>query len=145
MLLAEAGLQTTAIDISPTAIDLMNTAAQSRGVSIASIAAPVDEVLSNSDARYDVIVVSRFLDRVLLKQLPEILKPDGLLFYQTFVKEKVSQSIGPSNPGFLLDANELLELGNELRVRLYFDLGSLGDTSKGLRNESCLIAQKCIV
>ncbi len=142
LLLAESGLHTTAIDISQTANELLSAAAVARGLSINIITAPVEEALNDNHGSYDVIVVSRFLDRQLLKQLPQWLKPGGLLFYQTFVKEKAVENAGPSNPDFLLNANELLDLANKLRVRVFIDLGCVGDTSTGMRNESCLIAQK---
>lgn len=37
-----------------------------------------------TECGFDVIVVSRFLDRTLGDAIIEVLKPDGLLFYQTF-------------------------------------------------------------
>ena len=53
----------------------------------------------------------------------EALKPQGLLFYQTFTHERVTDQ-GPSNPSYRLAPNELLELFAPLhvlvtRVRMY--------------------------
>jgi SAM-dependent methyltransferase len=56
---------------------------------------------------YDGIVVSRYLYRPLLPRLAEILKPGGVLIYETFMQgnERYGK---PSNPDFLLKPNELL-------------------------------------
>ena len=142
LLLAQCGLQTTALDISPNATALIEKMAQQHQVAIETIAEPVETSLQQSGIRYDVIVVSRFLDRSLLQQLPAMLNDGGLLYYQTFVKDKADQNTGPSNPEYLLDSNELLNLCSELTVRVFMDLGGTGDCQHGLRNESCLVAQK---
>lgn len=59
------------------------------------------------DQRYDGIIVSCYLYRPLLKILAEILKPGGILIYETFMlgNERYGK---PSNPDFLLLPNELL-------------------------------------
>ena len=142
LLLAQCGLQTTALDISPNATVLIEEMARQQQVIIETVAEPVETLLQKSGCRYDVIVVSRFLDRTLLQFLPAMLNDGGLLYYQTFVKEKADQNCGPSNPDYLLDSNELLTLCSELTVRVFMDLGGSGDCQQGLRNESCLVAQK---
>ena len=48
---------------------------------------------------FDVIVVSHFLDRRLAPAIAWALRPGGLLFYQTFAREAVTDQ-GPSNPEF---------------------------------------------
>ena len=37
---------------------------------------------------FDVIVVAKFLDRQLIKHLRHAIKPNGLIFYQTFIKNR---------------------------------------------------------
>ena len=90
---------------------------------------------------FDVIVVSRFLDRGLIPNIINALRDQGLVFYQTFIKEKQAD-IGPHNPDYLLDANELLELFKSLHIILYREEGKTGDMSRGFRNEAMLIARK---
>ena len=53
-----------------------------------------------------------------------------------------TQSIGPNNPAFLLKKGQLLSLFSSLAPIIYHEEGRLGDTSKGIRNEAILIAQK---
>ena len=61
------------------------------------------------DLRFDAIVVSHYLHRPLLANLCAALAADGALLYETFATG--NEAYGrPSNPAFLLRADELLEL-----------------------------------
>ncbi len=138
LFLGERGLSVEALDFSPVAITRLRRKAQgldlhARVCDVVSLDWPVEA--------YDVIVVSRFLDRSLCPKIQSALKPGGLLYYQTFVKDKVSEA-GPSNPDFLLDVNELLRLFRGLVVRAYREEGSLGEVGLGWRNEAYLVGQK---
>jgi SAM-dependent methyltransferase len=71
--------------------------------------------------RFEGIVVTNYLHRPLLSALRDTLAPDGVLIYETFAagNERYGR---PSNPQFLLEAGELLELCRGLRVIAYEDL-----------------------
>lgn len=132
-------LQVDAWDISSVAIDYIN---QNKPESSNIKALAVDiNTLSFPKNHYDVITVSHFLNPQLASSIITALKPQGLLFYQTFTLEK-TQSIGPNNPAFLLKKGQLLSLFSSLAPVIYHEEGRLGDTSKGIRNEAILIAQK---
>ena len=81
---------------------------------------------------FDVIVVSRFLDRTLSDAIIGALKPDGLLFYQTFTREKTSPK-PPNNPDYLLTENELLALFSPLRVIFYRENALIGESATGFK------------
>ena len=138
LLLARHGLRTTAWDLSPVAIERL--AAEAEGL---PLRAEVRDVLAAPPAAgsFDVIVVSRFLERDLCPLLMAALRPGGLLFYQTFTRDKAVPG-GPSTPDFLLAENELLRLFEGLRLRVYREEGCLGDVTRGLRNEALLVAQR---
>ncbi len=140
LLLAQAGLRTQAWDISPVAIERLNAAASTAGLPLNAV---VRDALAAPPAplSFDVIVVSRFLARDLCPALLAALRPGGLLFYQTFSRDKAVPG-GPSNPDFLLAENELLQLFTGLRLRIYREEGCIGDVQHGLRNEVLLLAQK---
>jgi SAM-dependent methyltransferase len=140
LLLAEKGLRVAAWDISTRAIAALSAASEDRGLELQAQVRDV-EALPPPPASFDVIVVSRFLARPLCPYLRAALRPDGLLYYQTFVRAKVSQA-GPDNPAYLLDDNELLALFAGLRVLVYRDEGAQGDTRRGVRNEAWLVAQQ---
>lgn len=59
--------------------------------------------------QYDGIVVSRYLHRPLLPRLAQNLKPGGVLIYETFMLGNARYG-KPSNPDFLLQADELLNI-----------------------------------
>jgi SAM-dependent methyltransferase len=141
LLLAPRGLTTWAWDISPVAIARLDQAARAAGLVIHT---EVRDVTLQPPAaeRFDVIVVSRFLERSLSPLLQAALRPGGLLFYQTFTKIRTAAASGPSNSAFLLDDNELLHLFAPLKVRVYREEGLIGDTRRGFRNEAMLVAQK---
>ena len=138
-LLAQYGLCVDAWDISSVAIEqVKKKACQLTQINPKLVDISEAQFLQN---HYDVIVVSRFLDRQLIPKLINALKPQGLIFYQTFTVAK-SHSNGPSNPDFLLRRNELLTLFAELVTVFYREDDNIGNSQLGLRNEAMLVAQK---
>jgi tellurite methyltransferase len=138
LLLAKAGLSVQAWDLSSVAIEALQQEAGNQQVH-----AEVRDVCIDPPQRatFDVIVVSYFLERRLATSLCAALRPGGLLFYQTFVQDKVSQQ-GPTNVRYLLAENELLSLFAPLRTRVYRDEGRVGNLAQGLRNEALYVGQK---
>lgn len=116
LLLAEAGLVTHAWDFSPVALARLRGAAAARGLRVQT-----REIDLESDClpalRFDLIVVSRYLHRPLCAWIESALRPDGLLFYETFLGE--AGRGGPSNPAFRLQAGELPRLFEGLECVLY--------------------------
>jgi 2-polyprenyl-3-methyl-5-hydroxy-6-metoxy-1,4-benzoquinol methylase len=138
--LAERGLAVTAWDISVAAIDQLTAYAVQQQL---NINASQENITAESfaESRFDVIVVSRFLDRTLSDAIIGALKPDGLLFYQTFTREKTSPK-PPNNPDYLLTDNELLALFGTLRVIFYRENALIGNQLRGMRNEAQFIGRK---
>jgi len=136
--MAEHGLHVDAWDISAVAVDRINNHPQTN-----QIHASVVDINSTSlpTEHYDVIAVSRFLNRDIAPQLAAALKPNGLLFYQTFTLKKAHEG-GPKNPLFLLKKGELLSLFPSLSPVIYHEESAIGDLKKGIRNEAILVAQK---
>lgn len=140
LLLAQAGLAVQAWDLSSVAINALRSRAAAEWLQVQAAVRDVGEQ-PPMPASFDVIVVSYFLQRALAPALCAALRPGGLLFYQTFVKDKVYQQ-GPTNPDFLLTENELLTMFAPLRLRVYHEAGTLGDITQGLRNEALFVGQK---
>jgi SAM-dependent methyltransferase len=72
---------------------------------------------------FDGIVVTNYLYRPHLDQLPQMLAAGGVLIYETFAQG--NEAFGkPSNPNFLLKAGELLALAqrHSLKVVAYEDI-----------------------
>jgi SAM-dependent methyltransferase len=136
--LARSGLQTTAWDLSPVAIERLQAS-----IGELPLQAAVRDVVSSPPPanRFDVICVGHFLERDLCPVIARALKPGGLLFYQTFGRDRIDDS-GPSTDRFRLATNELLKLFDGLVVRVYREEGQVGDHSKGVRNIVQLVAQQ---
>jgi SAM-dependent methyltransferase len=141
LLLAEAGLDVTAWDLSPVAIERLQAMAEERGLSRLLAEVRDIEKAPPPNQSFDVIVVSYFLERDLTPQIMAALRTGGLLFYQTFTRIAVG-SEGPSNPAFRLHDNELLRLFSPLRVRVYREENRLGDLSHGCRDLAMLVAER---
>ena len=136
----QSGLTVHAWDYAAAAIEQLRRHAETRGLRIET---EVRDVLARppEPEGYDVITVSRFLDRDLVPALIAALRPGGLLYYQTFVRDRVSAR-GPHTDAFRLGDNELLRLFGNLRILIYREEGSIGDTSHGFRDEAMLIGQR---
>jgi len=140
LLMAEKGLSVKAWDISEVAIDKLTARALDKGL---TVDAQVRDVIKNPPEpnSLDVLFVSHFLSRSLCPALYEAIKPGGLLMYQTFCEQKVSDS-GPNNPDYLLADNELLSLFEGMKVRVYREEALLGQHDVGMRNQAWLFAEK---
>lgn len=138
--LAEKGLDTSAWDISGEALDKLSRRAKAAGLAIRTESR--DVVASPPlPETFDVIVVSYFLKRDLFPQLIDALRTGGLLYYQTFIRDKVDAT-GPGNPDYRLADNELLSLCASLRILYYHEEGTVGNTRTGFRNEAMLVGLK---
>ncbi len=141
--LAKCGLKAHAWDISATAIEKVNEYCIENNISIDTEVKDVEQT-SLVENSFDVICVSYYLERALVDDIIAAIKPNGLLFYQTFIAEKTSNT-GPNNPNYYLQENELLKLFSSLHILAYKEYGKVGDISKGLRNVATLVAQKRVI
>ena len=142
LLLAERGLETTAWDLSPVAIEKLATEARRRGVALHARTRDLSTEPLPTE-RFDVIVVAHFLERALCPAIAAALKPGGLLLYQTFTRAR-TDARGPSNDDFRLAENELLHLFPGLTLLHYHEEGVAGDTARGLRNVAQLIGRRSV-
>lgn len=137
LLLAEHGLEVEAWDISPVAVDKLRGLCGGLAVKARTLDLMTAPLPTN---RFEVIVVSYFLQRSLVPAIIAALRPGGLLFYQTF--NHIQLGRGPSNPDYRLQENELLKLFAGLNIRYYREDATAGDATQGVRDEALLVAQK---
>ena len=137
--------QVDAVDFSETVIESINQYAKKEKLAVSGIVRDIEEQglysASALNKKYDIIVVSHFLNRALFPQIISSLKPNGLLFYQTWSQEKVNDS-GPKNKDFRLKTGELLALCSNLIPMSYTENSANGDITKGLRNKAMIVARK---
>lgn len=142
LLLATHRLEVDAVDISEVALQKLSGFAQTRGLHITTQCLDL-EAVSLPPKRYDIVVCSHYLYRPLCASLVDRLNPGGLLFYQTFIANKLDkQGRGPRSQAFLLQNNELLSLFRELQLVYFREDDRIGDLSRGSRNTAGFIGLK---
>ena len=140
LLLAEQGLEVDAWDIADVPVAALQAMASRRQL---AIRAQVRDVVANppGPGTFDVIVVSYFLERDIIPDLIQALRPGGLVYYQTFTRQRVSDR-GPQREAFRLDDQELLQLFSGLQVLFYREEGCVGDVQQGFRDEAMYIGKR---
>ena len=138
--LAKNGLRVSAWDISKSAVKKLSVLSKQRNLIIDCEIRDVIEQPPEPNT-FDVIVVSKFLERDLIENLKRAVTANGLLFYQTFIKNRIGKS-GPKNPDYQLNENELLDFFNDWKLIYYREESKVGNIKKGFRNEAMIISQK---
>ncbi len=75
------------------------------------------------------VLVFRFLYRPLVPEILRVLRPGGLLLYETFTTGQLALGTGPRNPAFLLEPGELPSLFAGLEI-LHADEGPVEEAGK---------------
>lgn len=112
--LAQHGWQMTGVDWSEDSLQRVQQLAMSQNLQLTTLlrdleteAMPLPEYHLGS---FDLICVARYLHRPLFPLLRNLLKPSGIIIYQTFMQGCEHTAIGrPRNPKFLLAPKELAE------------------------------------
>ncbi|HFE37931.1 MAG TPA: class I SAM-dependent methyltransferase [Gammaproteobacteria bacterium] len=139
-LLAAHDLRVDAWDNSEVAIKRINEKANRRDLAVSAKCVDVMKVDFPENC-YDVIVSCHFLEQRLTSSIVAALKPGGLLFYQTFTREKTKEC-GPKALAYQLKSNELLTMFSDLQLVVYREEACLGDTRQGFRDKAMMIGLK---
>lgn len=110
--LASQSWDMTGIDRSAESLQKANESADLVGVKIATFEADMETDVNPfndfAEQSFDLVIVSRYLHRPLFPAIKALIKPGGILIYQTFMVGCELSEIGrPSNPDFLLKPGEL--------------------------------------
>ena len=140
LFLEARGLEVHSWDISNVAVsslakqvDSLQLNIQTRVVNITAAALPVES--------YDLIITSHYLDRGLQRAILNATLPGGLICYQTFTAEK-KINIGPNNPDFLLQPNELKSFVPNCEILAYRDGSQSTNKDHPLSGRAYIIARK---
>nr|WP_274609509.1 methyltransferase domain-containing protein [Mesobacillus boroniphilus] len=118
--LAELGYDITAIDISDVAINYVRNQAANRKLRITAKVADLTKERSDLTSRkYDLAVMTYYLDRSLFPLIKQAINTDGYLFFETFYKNGSAGNQHVSNQ-YKLESNELLKEFREWKI-LYFE------------------------
>jgi len=143
--MAVDGWDMTAVDYIPSALLRVNSLAENNHCKVKTIELDLEKVKLHDDQSpfpttwqgyYDLVIVSRYLHRPLLKHIDRLLKPSGFIVYQTFL-EGCEKFGSPKNPRYLLKYGELANFFAGYKI-FYDQLERLSDG----RPTNAFIAQK---
>jgi tellurite methyltransferase len=121
--LAGRGWNVTLIDISEVGLRQAEENAR-QSAATGSIITKLQDLNALQDLgreQYDLVIVFSFLQRELFPALLAAIKPNGHLIYKTFTMDQLRFGVGPSDPKFLLQPNELLHAFQSMRVLHYHE------------------------
>jgi SAM-dependent methyltransferase len=125
-LLADAGFRTFGVDGNrDVVLDTMRHARR-RGLELRGWCADLTKPALPS-RRFDLIVVTRYLQRDLCPALIDAIAPGGFLLYETFTEFQKGRGRGPQSPDHLLKSGELRSLFADLDEIFYDELTDLAD------------------
>ena len=116
--LANVGFEVEGVDISPEAVNAALESAEKFGVVIRAQVADLEKGFHIEVEAYDVIICFNYLQRSLIPQIKDGLRPAGMVVYETFIVDQ-AQFGKPHNPAYLLKHNELLDMFREFRCLRY--------------------------
>ncbi|WP_415398360.1 class I SAM-dependent methyltransferase [Sulfurimonas sp. CS5] len=111
--LAEKGFDVDAVDISDYALELIKNSP-----TINKIETDLDKY-NITPKKYDLIVNVNYLNRRLVSQMKDALKPDGVIIFETFLVAHGDFKLPTMNLDYLLRKNELLHYFIGLDVIYY--------------------------
>jgi len=125
---AEQGFFCCGLDSSEEAIKVARKGADERGLSISPVLGDAFR-LPFRNSSVGALLIFYFLVREVMSDLVSILRPGGILMYETFLKTQNTFD-RPRNPDFLLDHGELLGYFRQLDLIFYEEGTFLFDGKK---------------
>ena len=105
-LLAGAGFLTFGVDVTLDAVREAVARARAEGLVVRGWCVDLTEG-PLAAGTFDVLLVTRFLQRDLFPSIRDVLKPGGLVVYETFTVHQRRHGRGPTSPDHLLEPGEL--------------------------------------
>lgn len=122
LLLAQRGFHTFGVDLNLDAVREAMQLAAREGLLIRGWCA--DLTISRLPARaFDVVVVTRYLQRDLFQSIRDSLTPGGYVIYETFTVAQRELGTGPTSPNHLLRPDELRSEFDGWELMFYEEVG----------------------
>jgi tellurite methyltransferase len=134
--LAKMGFEVEGVDTSREAIEEALARAREEGVSIQTRVEDLEKIPYIEEEAYDLVICFNYLQRSLMPQMKNWVKPGGMLVYETFIIDQVRFG-KPQNPDYLLGHNELLYTFRDFRVLRYRE-----GVIEGRKAIASIVAQK---
>ncbi|HHT9104387.1 MAG TPA: class I SAM-dependent methyltransferase [Candidatus Wujingus californicus] len=119
---AKNGFEVDGCDVSEIAVKKTLELAKENNVRVNAFVADL-EIYKPPKDTYDVVACFYYLQRSIIPQIKEALKPGGMVIYETYTIENWERGFeGPKNKDYLLKTNELLDLFKDLTIIYYREL-----------------------
>jgi SAM-dependent methyltransferase len=122
-LLARAGFRTFGVDIRLDAVRHAVARVRSEGQVLRAWCGDLTQIPLPRE-RFDVVLVTRFLERDLFTSIRATLKAGGILLYETFTVSQRRLGFGPTSPHHLLEPGELARYFDGFEVLAYEEVES---------------------
>ncbi len=116
--LASLGFTTFGVDINLGALLMAVREVRSLGLTVRVWCADLT-ISTIPSKRFELIVVTRYLQRDLIGAIRDAVVPDGLVIYETFTVNQRTHGRGPRSPDHLLQAGELEALFQGFEILFY--------------------------
>lgn len=116
--LARAGYRTFGVDVKFDAVREAVRTAQDAGTSIRGWCADLTQH-PLPVARFELVVVTRYLQRDLFPAIRDALVPGGSVLYETFTIHQRTLGVGPTSPDHLLEPGELRSYFEDFEIVFY--------------------------
>jgi len=137
--LAEKGFCVDAVDISSVALEQLAKTLDSNSVTL--VEADLDS-FTPQEERYDLAVMTNYLDRPLIARTAQNLKSGALFFLETYMAHPQNEK-KDSNPDFLLKAGELKTFfGQTFSIIAYEEFWNEAYELYRMRKQSIIVQKK---
>ncbi len=116
--MAEKGYKMVGLDISFEALKMAKEKLKERGLKNTLLVRADASLLPFKEEAFGGIVVFYFFMRDVVKEIKKLLKPGGVVIYETFLKRQ-NMIDRPRNPEFLLEDGELYSLFDDFEPIFY--------------------------
>jgi len=123
VVLARAGFRTFGVDVRFDAVRDARLAAEAAAVRVHVWCADLN-LHPLPRARFDAIVVTRYLQRALFPSLRAAVRPGGVVLCETFTTAQRALGWGPTSPDHLLEPGELLRSFEGFEVLFYEEVSA---------------------
>jgi SAM-dependent methyltransferase len=125
--LARAGLDVTALDVSPVGLGRLRESARDEGLEVETLVADL-EVVALPRGPWQVVSCFAYLQRDLFPAIQDVLAPGGIFICEISTLRNLERHERPP-ARFLLEENELLRLCAPLSI-VYYREGWIGDRAR---------------
>jgi rhodanese-related sulfurtransferase len=140
--LATRGFDVDGVDADPRRVARARVAARKLGVPMRAMVGNVEDgTYIIPIETYNVIVVFNYLHRPLFKDIKDGVVPGGVVVYQTYTVEQARFG-SPTDPGFLLEPNELRRRFADWEILRYRELTGPSRRSGPVRAVAGVVARK---